>query len=136
LTSSALATFLPFDGASTYVFRTAVLSIVLTFAVGPSASLLCRAWCDPQSASSTGCSHSAPADAPSVGDNNSCEVGVLSVVAVRQDERRGMLNPSVDQGTLVSRYHLASSAADLRTAHRPAHARSLEHRPLVTTLRI
>jgi hypothetical protein len=122
--------------ASTSVFRAAVLSIVLTFAVGPSASVLCRAWCDPQSASSTGCSHNAPADAPSIGDNNNCEVVVTSVAAVRQDERRGMLDPGVDQSTLVSRYHLASSVADLRTALRPAHARLLEHRPLVTTLRI
>ena len=39
------------------MFRATILTVVLVFAAGPSASLFCKAWCDPQVAAESGCHH-------------------------------------------------------------------------------
>ena len=82
------------------MFRAAVLSIVLTLAVGPNASLLCGTWCDPQAVAARGCHDEDPVTPPSVAGDGSCDHVVLSVAAfLREDVRRGVSAPDAGQAT-------------------------------------
>jgi hypothetical protein len=117
------------------MLRAAVLSMVLILAAGPSASLLCRAWCDSRAAASTGCHDQAPATTPIVADN-SCDDMVLNADAfLREDAPCGVSTPEADQTVLV-RSQLAPPPTDARPGQEPGRGQSLEERPLPTTLRI
>jgi len=119
------------------VFRAAVLSIVLTLAVGPNATLLCRTWCDPQAAAASVCRHEAPATSPSVAGDDSCDNMVLSAAAfLRKDVRRGVSAPDAAHAVLVPRYQLAQSTTDASRRHEPGREWPLDKRPLPTVLRI
>ena len=136
---AALAFFLLTDGTEHRVFRAAVLSIVLTLAVGPNASLLCRTWCgDQQAAAASGCHHEAPATSPSVAGEDCCDSAVLGIAALLlKDERLSVSSPDGGHAILVLRYQqLALSPTDARRGDEPGRAWSLERRPLPTVLRI
>lgn len=133
----SLASFLPSYGSEHQVLRAAVLSIVMTLAVGQNAALLCRAWCESQAADASGCHHEQQASSTSVSADDICDHVVLSLAAVlREDVRRGVFAPDADYAILVSRYQLAPSKTDPRPRHQAARERSLEQRPLSTTLRV
>jgi len=68
------------------VFRIVILSIVV--GVGPSAGLLCGAWCAPPAASE--CRHDAPAAATGLSPGMECTpLSVGALPAGREDVRRG-----------------------------------------------
>jgi hypothetical protein len=133
----SLASFLLPYGTEHHVLRAAVLSIVLTLAVGPNASLLCRIWCHPQADAATGCHHVDPTTSPSVAGDGSCDHVVLSAAAVFPDNvRRAVSAPDADYAILVPRYQLALSTTDTRPRPEPGREWRLENRPLLATLRI
>jgi hypothetical protein len=123
--------------ASITVFKAAVLSIMLTLAAGPSASLLCRAWCDSQATAAGGCHHEAHATSPSVAGDDNCDDTMVSGDAfLREDAPRGVSTPDADQAVLVVRFQLPRSPSAVRPGQKPWREWSLEQRPLSTTLRI
>jgi hypothetical protein len=119
-----------------HVFRAFVLSIVLTLAVGQNATLLCRAWCDPQAAAASGCHHEESTNSPTMG-GNSCDHAVLSIGAfLREEVGRAVDAPDAARAIFVPRYQISQSSTDARVAQKPEREWSLEKRPLSTALRI
>ena len=119
------------------MFRTIVLSIVLTFVAGPNASLLCRTWRDPQAATPSDCQHERPGTSTTVADDDACGDDTLVLATfVREDVRR----PSPSRGSalaiLVPRDQLVGPTPDARRESTPAHQRSLDPKPLSAALRI
>jgi hypothetical protein len=122
------------------VFRAAVFSIVLTLAASPTATLLCKAWCDrmsgPLGAADSGCRHTDPIGLTNVAEDNICDrlrIGVFEFV--REDSRPV---GSADRGEAIPapRYQLAySTTAEGQPVSSTAEWAS-ETRPLSPPLRI
>ena len=112
------------------MFRTAVLSIVLILSIGPSAELLCEAWCHPQRSAANECHHKDSTTSSGVAGDNNCDHLVLSVGTFLPQVR-----PEAHLGHAVAEpcYQLATEA---QPAEEPGHKGSLENRPLSTALRI
>jgi hypothetical protein len=116
------------------VFRTALLSIVFSLAVGQNVALLCSTWCDAAASESH---HKHSSTTPSVAGDESCANMVMAATAVvREDLRLGVSSPDANQAIPVPRYRLAQSMIEARRGEEPWRAWSLEKRPLSTTLRI
>jgi hypothetical protein len=114
------------------VYRSIVLSIVLTLALGPSAPLLCSAWCQPLVTHA--CHDTDPAT--SLFSGADCGPAAASLQALaREDARRGL---SIDgsQATLVPRYQFPPTAAFVRADRPCGRDGPLEARPLETALSI
>ena len=135
LAACGLASFLLPDRSEHPVLRAILISIVLTLAVGPNATLLCRTWCGPQTVASGGCHHDR-ATAPIISGDDSCDTVLLSATLLREGERRGV--PSLDGGHAIPVFlsEVARSATDARRGHQPGREWSLDRRPLATILRI
>ena len=132
-----LASLLLPHGSEHYLFRAAVLSIVLTLAIGPNAELLCKAWCHPQANAANECRHEEPANSASVAGDNGCDHVGLNVGAfLREEIPPGGHSSGVAHAVVVPRYQLARLTTDARPAHEPGREWSLEKRPLSTALRI
>jgi hypothetical protein len=117
--------------------RGAVLSIVLTLAVGPEAALLCRARCHPQAADASACHDEKQVSSSSVGADATCDHVVLNIAAyLREDVRRGVSAPDTSHTLPVTRYQLAPSTTHPRAGKEPGREWSLEKRTLATALRI
>ena len=71
------------------MFRATVLSIVLMFAAGPpSASLFCKAWCDPHAAAASGCHHEDNGSSISVARDDSCQDAIQGTAILLKEELR------------------------------------------------
>ena len=127
---------MPFNASEHYVFRTAVLSIVLTLAVGPNTTLLCRAWCDEQAAAASGCHHEESTNSPTVAGHNSCDDPVLTVGAFLREAAHAVADPDAAHAVLVPRYVNSQLTTDARLGYEARRGWSLEKRPLATALRI
>ena len=68
--SFRLAQLLPLEVASINVFRAALVSVVLTLAIGPNAGLLCTVWCHDDT--SMGCPHHESTTSASVRADDTC----------------------------------------------------------------
>ena len=116
------------------MFRAALFSIVLTLAVGQTASLLCNAWC--HDTTSAGCSHQ-DSTSPIVSAHDNCRIDVGRAVAfVREDARRTAAAPEEQTALAVPRFLLAPSHIDLGFGFESGRRLLLEERPLVIALRI
>lgn len=119
------------------MFRTAVLSMVLTVAAGPSVTLLCRTWCNPHVAVASGCHHEDRSTSVSTAGGDRCKDVVLRAGALlREDVRRGVFSPRGERAISVLRYQFARSTIDARLGPEPGRDWSLDKRPLTTALRI
>jgi hypothetical protein len=133
----SLAPFLPSYRTEHQVFRTFVLSIALTLAVGPSATLLCRVWCDAQAAAASGCRHEKHTRSTGVRAEDTCDrVGVSVAAFLREDVQRGRSGPNADHVTLIARYQLSHSTIDALPGHDAGRQWPREERPVPTALRI
>jgi len=119
-----------------HVFRAAVLSIVLTLAVGPNVTLLCRTWCDLYAAAASGCHHEASTGSPIVAGNNSCDHEVPTAGAFLREEGGAVAAPIAAHAIFVPRHQLARLTTDARHGLESGRERSLDKRPLSATLRI
>jgi hypothetical protein len=114
------------------VFRSILLSIVLTLAVGQNAVLLCQVWChDPPSA---GCPHQDSTTSPSLSVDDSCS-GVLAE-PVAFDARRTAAAQDAPNVLAVTPSRSAFSPTDLRPGSEPGRRRPVEERPRFIALRI
>ena len=120
-----------------HVFRTTLLSLVLSLAVGQNASLLCSDWCRLQPPAESDCHHQASINSPGVMGENSCNDAVFSVGAfLREESRPGGLAPNVVHAVAVPRYQLAQFPTDDRPGQPPGREWSFEVRHLSVALRI
>ena len=116
--------------------RTVVLSIVLTLTAGPSAALVCRTVCHPEAAAASGCHDEAPVSSATVAGNDSCDDVVLGAAILPIEAGRASTSPGANHAVVVMPFQLANSTTQPRAGQEPARARSLDHRPLSTALRI
>lgn len=134
---AALACFLRSHGTEHHVFQAVVLSIVLTLAVGPNVSLLCRTWCDQQVAAASRCHHEDQGTSPSVAGNDCCDSdnGMLTAEFLPKDVQSGVSPDGVHAIPLL-RHEFAHSATHASPGDEPGREWSLEKSPLPTVLRI
>ena len=120
--------------------RIVALSIMLTLAAGPSATLLCRVACEhtasPQAAGS-GCHHVGSGAAATFRDTDtgSCDDLLALTPLARVDLR--MISGSEGQAAVIGpRRHFTASIVHSSARINPAGDRPLDRRLLITTLRI
>jgi len=119
------------------VFRAVVLSIVLTLAAGPNASLVCRVWCEPHEPAVTGCQHQVPAGSLTVSDNDNCGVVTAAAVAVvSEDVRSSAFKPSAQHALIVQQFRPAPSMTSVGSGCDPRQHSPLEAQPRAIALRI
>jgi hypothetical protein len=122
---------------SIHVFRAAVLSIVLTLAAGPNASLLCAVWCHPEAAAAEPCEHRDATYTANVTANDSCpDIAAVTTAFVREDVRSGVSASDGQTAVLVPPFQFVAppTALEFGGEFRPHPPR--EARPLVLALRI
>jgi hypothetical protein len=125
-------------GCEDHVFRAALVSIVLTLAVGQNASLLCKVWC--HDATSAGCPHQdspTTPDTTTVSADPTCGSALVGPVAfVREDARRTPAAQDAQNALVVPWFRLTPSATHLPLGFELGRRLLLEERPLVIALRI
>lgn len=118
---------------SSNVFRAVVLSIVLTLAVGPNASLLCAVWCHPDAASAGQCEHPNATNTPRLGTDDSCPaIAAGSTAFVREDMRRGVSASQAQNAVVVPPFQFTLPLRHAPSTREAAQSPPLETRPLVT----
>jgi hypothetical protein len=130
-----VAQLLPVKVASINVFRAALLSVVLTLAVGQNAGLLCTAWCVPLDATSAPCPHQEPATSPTVRGVDNCN-NLGMVAFVREDGRRTARASDCQNALIVRGLQIAQAPTDLWFGRNSGRLPLLERRPLVLARRI
>lgn len=119
------------------MFRATVLSIVLTLVAGPTATTLCKAWCDPAEAAAQGCHHNDASTSATLSGTGDCANPLFTAaVLVREDVRRSIVSPDTHQGLIVTRYRYSDSTSGTHVRDEPGRGSPLPQRPLVTALRI
>ena len=121
---------------SVVVFRATVLSIVLVFAAGPSASLFCKAWCDPHEAAASGCHHQESGSVASVADDDPCLDSVQGSAILTKEGLRLASTQDLGNVTAIAQPPFAPAAISRRAAGNERRAPSDLKRPLTTPLRI
>jgi hypothetical protein len=126
---------LPLEVTSIDVFRAALVSAVLTLAIGQNAGLLCQAWC--HDTTSTGCPHRDATTSSSVRAGENCTtVAVGAVTFVREDGRRTAPAPDAQGALAVLRLRFLVPPTDPLRAYASERRQLREERPLVIALRI
>jgi hypothetical protein len=121
---------------SAIVFRATVLSIVLLFAAGPSASLFCKAWCDPREAAASGCHHEDSGNSTSFTGDDSCPDSIQRNAILTKENLRSPSTQRVEHGLAIAQFPLALTATGLHAAGNQGRATFDLKRPLTTPLRI
>ena len=117
------------------MFRTALVSIVLTLAVGQNASLFCEAWCHDRM--SAECPHEDSTTSPRASSEDSCRsADVGAVTFVGEDARRTAAAQNAQNALAVPRFLVAPSPSHLRSGFELRWRLLLEERPLILALRI
>jgi hypothetical protein len=118
------------------VFRAAVLSIVLTLAIGPNATLLCSVWCHPDEAKASACQHQEATTSRVTGED-SCRTAATSTMAfVREEAKRGSPTPIAQQAVASPRFRLGLPPAHTLGAYEATASLSAVASPLLIALRI
>lgn len=130
-------TCLAISHMSVVVFRATLLSVVLLFAAGPSASVLCKALCDPHAAAANGCHHQDNGTATQVSGNASCQDMALGATALlKEDVRRGTSAEGIGATVPVASFQLVTRTSNVRRVLGAEPGTSDQKRPLSTPLRI
>jgi hypothetical protein len=119
------------------VFRAAVLSIVLTLAIGPNATLLCSLWCHPEEAKTLACQHQDATTSMRVTGGDSCRTAPTNTTAfVREEAKRGSPTPIAQQAVAKPRFQLRPPQAHTLGAYEATTSLSVVASPLLIALRI
>jgi hypothetical protein len=119
------------------VFRAAVLSIVLTLAIGPNATLLCSVWCHPDEAQAFACQHQDATTSPRVTGEDSCRTVPVSPTAfVREEAKRGSPTPISQQAVAVPLFRLGPPPTHATRAYEATRSLDAATSPLLIALRI
>ena len=118
------------------VFRAAVLSIVLTLAAGPNATLLCAVLCHPE-ATAGPCEHRDPTGIPSITSNGSCpDIATAQTAFVREDVRRTVSSSGGQAAAVVQPFQYLPPPKSSMFVRETGQHPPLEARPLILALRI
>ena len=118
------------------VFRSAVVSIVLTLAVVQNAALLCGVRCHLPEVASGACEPQHQATSPSVTGNDSCTQFVAGATAfVREDVRRGPA-PDAHHGVVVAWFQFAPPQAYSTSGRQLRQQTPFRASPQILALRI
>ena len=113
------------------------MSIVLTLAVGPSAPLFCKVWCDSQQAAAAGCHHEDGTGSPGVAGDNQCDDRPVGLVGfVRDDGRRAADALDHQHAVALAPLRFTPPRTEIRSGHDPGQQPLLAARPLTIALRI
>ena len=119
------------------MFRSTVLSIVLTLMAGPNASILCKAWCDLADAAAQECHHRDATTLTALTCTDDCDNPVFTrAVLLKEDVRRRVSSPDTHQAPIVPRYQYFASKRGTHICDEPGRGSPLAQQPLVTALRI
>ena len=118
------------------MFRATILTVVLLFAAGPSASLFCKAWCDPHVAAENGCHHQNSGGAVSVTSDDSCDDSVQGPAGLLKEDLRRAPAPDGGAVVLTARFQTIAPAAHRVPAWNRGRSPSDQHQPQTTPLRI
>jgi hypothetical protein len=119
------------------ILKPAVLIVAWTLAFGPTASLLCRTWCDPHAAAASGCHHGAESTDPIMAGADGCAgLMVSGTVFLPEKGHRDRSAADAPPATLVPRYQAGEPAAADRLRRERGRKWYLERPPLSTPLRI
>lgn len=131
-----VAPMLPECPLSEILLRVTSLSIVLVFAAGPSASLLCDTWCNPNPVAVSECHHT-DNGSTRVSDDNVCGNSLQGSLILVKDDRRRVLTDGAGNATAVAQFsgRPLCCALPARSGN-PGPAPSDLQRPLTTPLRI
>ncbi len=130
------APFLLYSLSEFAVFRATILAVVLLFAVGPSASLFCKAWCDPHVAAENGCHHEGNGGGPSVRSHDSCDDSIQGLAVVLKEDLRRAPTPDGGAVVLTARFQTIPPATRLGPAWNWGRPPSDLKQPQTTPLRI
>jgi hypothetical protein len=117
------------------VFRAATVSVLLMIAVGPSAALLCKAWCNRAGVAVSDCQHGQANTTPALTGVEDCEAAALTAI-VREEIRRGVSWSDSRAAVAVLPNHYTNSSRQVHTWDPPALRSPAGLRPLLTALRI
>jgi hypothetical protein len=131
-----MAQVLPLCVVSSDVFRAALVSIVLTLALGPNAALLCGTWCHSGAGMVGACQHQTEATTPGVSADDECAVNGNPTLFVREDGRRSASTPDIEATVATARFAFTPPTTGILSAYAPDGRLLLELRPLVLALRI
>lgn len=118
-----------------HVFRPAVLWIVLTLALAPNASALCRSWCDSQGSNATDCHHEASSP-ESVSSGDQCDTVAFDAAYLREEASPRVSAPDRHHAMPVSVYDTPKSSSSPALVRARLEAPPSERRPLPIALRI
>lgn len=118
------------------MFRAAVLSIVLTLAIGPNATLLCAVWCHPDEAKTSACQHPSATTSPSVAGEDSCRTVDARLAALVRDEAKRGQQPTSQPAATMPRFAFAPPRTDGTRSSGPNTALAVVSPPLLIALRI
>jgi hypothetical protein len=118
------------------MFRALVVSIVLTVVAGPSAAMLCRAWCSAHAATVNGCNHSTPTAWTNVVADDTCDDVWIGAAAFVREDVGGVSAPDGHRAVVVANHQPADIAIYERHRQDFRHGGSLENRPFSTALRL
>jgi hypothetical protein len=118
------------------VFRPTILTVVMLFAVGPSASLFCKAGCDPRTAAEIGCHHEDNGGAARVRSDDSCDDSVQRLAGLVKEDLRRAPAPNTGAVALTARFQILPTATGLVPAWSQGRPPFDRNQPQTTPLRI
>jgi hypothetical protein len=125
---------LPLEVTSINVFRAALVSVVLTLAIGQNAGLVCKLWC--HDATSTECPHQDSASPSVRADGNCTTVAVAAVTFVPEDGQRTASSPDAQTAGGALRFQFLAPPPDPLRGDESGRLLLLEQRPPAIPLRI
>ena len=119
------------------MFRTALLSIIVSLAAGQTTFILmCRTWCDAHMAIASECHHENTSTAPGVAAGDCADMVAAHSAILREDTRRLTDAAGANQAIVVPRFQCAHLTIDAPLGQEPSRASSVEGPPLTTVLRL
>jgi hypothetical protein len=115
--NAGLARPLPITRGEKLVVRAAVLSIALTLAVGPTATLLCSVWCHGEEATTPACQHPGTITSPVIAENSCRTTPAVAIAFVRDEAKRGPLTSGAQQPVVIPPFLFVPQPSDTGRIH-------------------
>jgi hypothetical protein len=118
------------------VFRSALISVVLTLALVPTLALVCATRCASDHVNASACHHDASPDATVVAAAETCGIVLSATPFLGENSSRGISAAGADYFVPASGYQLVQDTNVSRPGPEPRPASALNTRPLPAVLRI
>jgi hypothetical protein len=118
------------------VFRAAVLSIVLTLAIGPNPTLLCSVCCHSAEAIPAECQHQGATPSPRVTGEDGCRIAPADTALAREEGRRGFATAGAADAVAMPQFHVARPLTHTSRTYEPGQSHPGAASPVLIALRI